>query len=287
MFPTIFCRIQGPATLAFLVTLVAGNAYAQQVPSMEERLRNQLRITTTQLQQAQNELAALKAGQPSSGQSVGRASTSGAAGGGDASALRKELDAVRAQLAAERGAREQLADATRQAHLQTQGVVEKATSQIAQYRKSYDELLRMARTLDAERRNLVAEAGARQAALKRCESANTKLYSVGQDILRAYETVDVATVLAARQPFAAQSRVRYEQIAQDYGDKLYEGRFDVRADVRAGESSTAVPSETPVEGSTGAPVHASSASAAAAISPAISPANSPAVAPTDATPTAQ
>ncbi|PLP98489.1 hypothetical protein [Cupriavidus pauculus] len=222
MFPTIFYRIQ---SLAFLATLVAGNAYAQQAPSMEERLRNQLRITTTQLQQAQNELAALKAGQPSSGQS----SASGAAGGGDASALRKELDAVRAQLATERGAREQLADATRQAHLQTQGVVEKATNQIAQYRKSYDELLRMARTLDAERRNLVAEAGARQAALKRCESANTKLYSVGQDILRAYETVDVATVLAARQPFAAQSRVRYEQIAQDYGDKLYEGRFDVRA----------------------------------------------------------
>lgn len=217
MFPTIFYRIQG---LALLAALVAGHAHAQQAPNMEERLRNQLRITTTQLQQAQNELAALKAGQ---------SPNTGAAGGGDASALRKELDAARAQLAAERGARELLADAARQAHLQTQGVVEKAGTQIAQYRKAYDELLRMARTLDAERRNLAAEAGARQAALKRCESANAKLYSVGQDILRAYETVDVATVLAARQPFAAQSRVRYEQIAQDYGDKLYEGRFDVRA----------------------------------------------------------
>lgn len=216
MFPTLICRVQG---LALLAALVAGSAHAQQAPSMEERLRNQLRITTTQLQQAQNELAALKAGQQ----------PAGGAPGGDANALRKELEAARTQLAAERGAREQLADSARQAQLQTQGIAEKAATQIAQYRKSYDELLRMARGLDAERRNLVAEAGARQAALKRCESANAKLYSVGQDILRAYETVDVATVLAARQPFAAQSRVRYEQVAQEYGDKLYEGRFDVRA----------------------------------------------------------
>ncbi|MGO4328278.1 hypothetical protein AB4Z48_27990 [Cupriavidus sp. 2TAF22] len=219
MFPTPFRRIRG---LLPLLALVAGSAYAQQAPSMEERLRNQLRITTTQLQQAQNELAMLKAGQPP-------AAASGGGGGGDVAAMRKELDAARAQLAAERGAREQLAGSARQAQLQTQGVVEKASSQIAQYRQAYDELLRMARGLEAERRNLVAEAGARQAALKRCESANTRLYSVGQDILHAYETVDMTTVLAARQPFAAQSRVRYEQIAQDYGDKLYEGRFDVRA----------------------------------------------------------
>ena len=52
---------------------------------------------------------------------------------------------------------------------------------------------------------------------------------MGQEILKAYETVDLGSVLASRQPFAAQSRVKFEQIAQQYGDKLYEGKFDVRA----------------------------------------------------------
>ena len=52
---------------------------------------------------------------------------------------------------------------------------------------------------------------------------------MGQEVLRAYETMDMGSVFAARQPFAAQSRVKFEQIAQQYGDKLYEGRFDARA----------------------------------------------------------
>jgi hypothetical protein len=34
--------------------------------------------------------------------------------------------------------------------------------------------------------------------------------------------------MQARQPFAAQSRVKLEQIAQQYGDQLYQGRFDAR-----------------------------------------------------------
>ncbi|MFS8977543.1 hypothetical protein [Cupriavidus necator] len=214
MFSTVFSRTKA---VPLLLALVAGTVQAQQGQSMEERLRNQLRITTSQLQQAQAELAALKAGVQRAGD------------GGDAASMKKELDAARAQLAAERGARDKLADTARQAQQQSQAVAEKAGGQIAQYRGAYDELLRMARGLDAERQRLATEATARQAALARCETANAQLYAVGQDILRAYETVDIGTVLAARQPFAAQSRVRYEQIAQEYGDKLYQGRFDARA----------------------------------------------------------
>lgn len=221
--------------MPLVLALVATGAHAQ-AQSMEERLRNQLRITTTQLQQAQNELAALKAGQPQAG--------AGNAGSTDAAAMKKELDATRAQLAAERGAREKLADAARQSQLQGQGAAEKAASQVAQFRGAYDELLRMARGIDAERQKLASEATTQKAALQRCEIANAKLYAVGQDILRAYETVDLTTVMASRQPFAAQSRVRYEHIAQDYGDKLYEGRFDANA-VPAAEAQAAQPASTP------------------------------------------
>lgn len=244
MIPTFFGRLK---TAPLMLALAAGSLHAQQTQSMEERLRNQLRITTTQLQQAQNELAVLKAGKAP-------------AASADGDALKKELEATRAQLAAERGSRDRLADSARQAQLQTQAVAEKAGSQIAQYRSAYDELLRMARGLDAERQRLATEAVTQQAALKKCETANAQLYMVGQDILRAYETVDVTTVLASRQPFAAQSRVRYEQIAQEYGDKLYAGRFDVRAiDKPAAEA----PAQTP-DGSAASAASASSAAAAPA-----------------------
>jgi hypothetical protein len=87
----------------------------------------------------------------------------------------------------------------------------------------------MARASEAERQRLAAESATHRTAMTQCEAKNTQLYAVGQEILRAYETVDVGTVLASRQPFAAQSRVKFEQIAQQYGDKLYESKFDVRA----------------------------------------------------------
>ena len=54
---------------------------------MEERLRAQLRITTSQLQQAQNELAALKAGKPAA-PAPGAAAPAPAA---EVEALRKDL----------------------------------------------------------------------------------------------------------------------------------------------------------------------------------------------------
>lgn len=212
-----------PLALAAALLMAGTAAHAQPAQTMEERLRAQLRITTTQLQQAQNELAALKAGSPHAG---------AAPAGADADA-KKELERARAQLAAERQERERLSDKNQQAQQQAQAVAEKAGTQIAQYRNAYDELLKLARTAEAERQRLALEAKTQHATVAQCEAKNAQLYAVGQEILRAYETVDLGTVMIARQPFAAQSRVKFEQIAQAYGDKLYEGRFAAGAAAQA------------------------------------------------------
>ncbi|OEZ32283.1 hypothetical protein AO062_04255 [Variovorax boronicumulans] len=214
-----------PALALAALAATAGVAQAQQPQgqSMEERLRAQLRTTTTQLQQAQNELAALKAGQPA-GKAPGAAPAAP-----ELETLKKELAASQAQLASERHARGQASAGNAQLREQAQAASEKAGAQIAQFRGAYDELLKMARASEAERQRLAGEAVLQRTALTQCEAKNTQLYAVGQEVLRAYETMDVGSVLASRQPFAAQSRVKYEQIAQQYGDKLYESRFDVRA----------------------------------------------------------
>lgn len=214
-----------PALLLALLAATAGVTHAQQPggQSMEERLRAQLRVTTTQLQQAQNELAALKAGQPAG------APSAAAPARPELDALKKELAQSQSQLAAERQAREAASTGNQQLRQQAQATTEKAASQIAQYRNAYDELLKMARASEAERQRLSGEAATHRTAVTQCEAKNAQLYAVGQEILRAYETMDVGSVLASRQPFAAQSRVKFEQIAQQYGDKLYESKFDVRA----------------------------------------------------------
>jgi len=209
-------RIASRLRLALLAmaSLAPCIALAQQ-PSMEERLRAQLRATTTQLQQTQAQLAQLQA-----------------AGGGSApasDASKKELADLRAQLDAERARTRQLSEGSAAAHREAQTVADKANTQITQLRAAYEELLRRARASEAERQKLVTASVTQQTALQQCEAKNAKLYAVGQEVLNAYESMDVTTVIAARQPFATRSRVKYEQIAQEYGDKLYDGRFDPRA----------------------------------------------------------
>jgi hypothetical protein len=232
---------------ALLLATLAAASHAQQPPpggqSMEERLRAQLRITTSQLQQAQNELAALKAGQSAAAPAAGDAP----ANKSELDALKKELSQSQAQLAAERQAREAASAGSQQLRQQAQATSDKAAAQIAQYRGAYDELLKMTRASEAERQRLAGEAATHRTAITQCEAKNAQLYAVGQEILRAYETMDVGTVLASRQPFAAQSRVKFEQIAQQYGDKLYESKFDVRA-VGAPAPAAAAAASAPASG---------------------------------------
>ena len=203
------CATLRPLAAAIVVMLASAAAHAQN-QSMEERLRAQLRITTTQLQQAQNELAAFKGG-------AGAASTPA-----DIEKVKKDLSNSQA---AERKAREQLGGIKQQNQL----ALDKANAQIAQYRSAYDELLKLARASEAERQRLALDTSTQAKAVTQCEAKNAQLYAVGQEILQVYESVDMATVMSARQPFAAQSRVKLDQIAQQYGDKLYEGRFDTRS----------------------------------------------------------
>ncbi|MBO9685311.1 MAG: hypothetical protein J7598_01750 [Mitsuaria chitosanitabida] len=229
------------AMLAGLALAAPWTAQAQGAqPSMEERLRTQLRATTAQLQQAQNELAALKSAAPAPAAPAAPAARPAAL-----EALRRELAESRAALAREREARGQRDERDQQlaaARDAAQGASERSTAQVAQFRAAYDQLLKLARESEAERQRLAAGAAAQDAAIKQCQVKNQQLYEVGLDVLKAYETLGPGTILATRLPFAARSRVRLDEVAQQFGDKLYEGRFDPRA---AQDPAPAAPAATP------------------------------------------
>lgn len=211
--------------VAVLMAALSVPALAQEA-SMEERLRSQLRLVTGQLQQAQNELVQLKA-------SGARADTGGssALGGSapEAEDIPKSLSSSRSQLARERSARQRAEAELATLREQAQEAATQSQARELQVREAHQQLLRLANASEAARKRLADDAATQAAVVQQCEAKNTQLYAVGQEVLRAYETVDMSTVMSARQPFAAKSRVKYEDIAQQYGDRLYEGRFDARA----------------------------------------------------------
>jgi chromosome segregation ATPase len=194
---------------SLLAALAVSGVTSAQTASLETRLRDQLREARSQLQDLQGQQAQWQA---------------------QKAALEQERDAARkdAESAKAAGARNQssvsertlAAERARQAQLQASADT---------YKSALDRATESAHATETERARLTTELKAVREQTDVCAAKNVQLYTVGKDILHAYEHIDMSDVIASRQPFAAKARVRLETAAQDMGDKLYEQRFDARS----------------------------------------------------------
>lgn len=209
--------VMGSALLCGL-ELAAGPASAQ---SIEDRLRGQLRSTTEQLHQLQDSQSQLQTDKTVAEQQRDKALA--------------DLKQAQAELAAARG--KSTAEVAAERELASEKTSHAADSQqLAKYKSAYEELLTLSRSHETQAQT---ELKASQTQLQTCEAKNVQLYKVGHEILDAYEHVGFGTVLKSREPFAQGARVKYDMIAQDYGDNLYAGRYDPRATPPVGSASAA------------------------------------------------
>jgi chromosome segregation ATPase len=189
--------------------LIATGAHAE---GMEERLRTQLRSTTQQLQALQSQQA--------------QASAAQLAAQNEAKAAQAQIKQLTAELAKAKGVADQLAGQQQSLHSQAQAQVAASAEQTGKFKKAYDELLVMARAKEAERSKLQAQLAERDTQVQQCSVKNQQMYGVAKQILTAYENIDVAEVMKIRQPFAGSARVKFDELAQGFGDDLYKTQFD-------------------------------------------------------------
>ncbi|WP_460160853.1 DNA repair protein [Pseudomonas sp. S2_B10] len=179
---------------------------------MEERLRTQLRSTTQQLQALQSQQA--------------QASAAQLAAQNEVKAAQAQIKQLTAELAKAKGLAEQLAGQQQSLHSQAQAQVAASAEQTGKFKKAYDELLVLARGKEAERSKLQAQLAERDTQVQQCSAKNQQMYGVAKQILTAYENIDVAEVMKIRQPFAGSARVKFDELAQGFGDELYKTQFD-------------------------------------------------------------
>jgi chromosome segregation ATPase len=168
--------------------------------SLEDRLRDQLRSTLNELHQAQDQQTALQA---------------------EKTGAEQERDALKAQLAA---ARSQLAHAGQGAANSHALEVE-----ITRYKDAYAQAAGNAQQAQADHDQLQSGLADAQKQLGLCEDKNTALLKLGHEILAAYENFDVVDAVGANEPFIGVKRVELQNIAQGFGDRLHDGKFDPRA----------------------------------------------------------
>jgi septal ring factor EnvC (AmiA/AmiB activator) len=200
--------------LAAAVALCAAGltlASGAQAESMEERLRAQLRSTTQQLSQLQSEQAQVNAAK--------------AAAEAQRDTAQKELETLRAQLAQARGQADKLAGQQEAVMESAQAQVSATQAQLGKFKGAYDELLTLARAKETERQALARNLAQRDEEVKVCVAKNREMYEAGKEILNAYERISTGDILAIKQPFAGKARVRFEEQAQAYGDKLYDAQL--------------------------------------------------------------
>jgi len=84
----------------------------------------------------------------------------------------------------------------------------------------YKQYVQFSEKTEAERNKLAAQVIVLQRVVTDRETKNLELFKTGNEILERYEKFSLGDALAAKEPFVGVSRVKLQELVQDYKDKL-------------------------------------------------------------------
>ena len=182
-------------------------------PTAETRLRQALRDTMVQLRDAQNQAVTLQAAQAQSDK--------------DKADLQAKVDDLTAQLKSmtEKSFADRDASDKAIMELKTQvtdlsGQVARLTDGVKQYKDAFNQASQLAAEKEAARSQYAMQSAVLQRTVDDRETKNLALYKLGSDILKRYEQFGLGDAISAKEPFVGVSRVKLENLVQDYKNKL-------------------------------------------------------------------
>ena len=189
--------------------LLAPALWAADAPNTAEtRMRESLRNTMLQLRTAQGERDALAAEKAETAQRV--------------LDLTAKLDALNKQSATDKAAAEK-GNAAISARL---GEQERENAglkvELDMSKRATLKAAEWAKVKESERVKLATQVIELQRRVAERETQNAALFRTGIEILERYESFGLGTALTAKEPFIGITRVRLQNLVQDYSDKLLE-----------------------------------------------------------------
>ena len=196
-----------PLTYLTALSLLVSPLYAADAPTpAEAKLRENLRATMLQLRTAESERAALQAAQAEM-EEKGKA-------------LAEQVATMEKQVAADK-------EAAEKASTELKTKVDERDREIGDLRLSLDKwkvahqkVTDIANGKEAQRAKVAMEAILLQRKVAEHEVKNTAMFKLGNEILTRYEKFGLGDALASREPFVGITRVKFQNLIQDFGDKL-------------------------------------------------------------------
>ncbi len=172
----------------------------------EARLRETLRSTMLQLNDAQSQIASLQAGQASQAEE------------------RKALSEQSAQLtkrsAEDQAARTKETEALKSKLSEQQTEITRLQEVVAQWKAAAEKANLAAHSAATQRANESVKAVASERKAEDLAAKNAELFRIGSEILDRYEKFSLGAQFLAREPFVGRARVELENQIQDFDDKL-------------------------------------------------------------------
>src|ERR1700734_1784395 len=208
-----------PISIIMLTLLSPGVGRADDAPqaTTESRLRDALRSTMQQLQDAQGQVATLQATQAQSDK--------------DNADLKAKVDALTTQVAAltKQSADDKAASDKAISDLKSQNAdlttqIGKLNDALAAWEKDDKQYVQLAKDKEAARAQLAVQIILLQRVVDDRETKNLALFNLGNEILTRYEKFSLGDALGAKEPFTGLSRVKLQELVQDYKDKISDQR---------------------------------------------------------------
>ena len=187
--------------------LLIAPLYAADAPTpAEAKLRESLRATMLQLRTAETERAALQAAQAEMEEK--------------SKSLAEQVATMEKQLAADK-------EAAEKASTELKGKVDQRDREIGELRISlekwkvaHQKVTDIANAREAQRAKVAMEVIVLNRKVADHHGKNAAMFKLGNEILARYEKFGLGDALTSREPFVGITRVKFQNLIQDYGDKL-------------------------------------------------------------------
>lgn len=192
------------------VFVVAATAKADD-DAIVAKLRDAFRNTVVQLREAQNQVATLQATQTANEQKIKE--------------LTARIDSLNKQAVADRNT-----SANMIADLNAKIAAQLAANQALQaanekWKHGYNQLTSFAQKLDVEKAKLSDKSIKLQRQVDDQQIKNIQMYKVGMEILDRYRKFGLGDALLAREPFVGTTKIKFQNLVQNYSDKLADQRI--------------------------------------------------------------
>ena len=200
------------AWLAILIAAISLSPLrAEEDAGLEAKLREALRDTMLKLRDAQGQVAAAQAAQIAAEEKI--------------KALTTKNDALAKDLLSERNTSANMIAELNTKLAERGTVITSLQATVLKWKTSYSEITAFAAKKESERAKLEAKSLKLERQVASQQVKNLEMFKAGMETLDRYEKFGLGDALLAREPFVGTTKIKFQNLVQDFADKLTDARI--------------------------------------------------------------